>query len=104
MPVWSCLPFPLDGCFQKLDIRNLREKLKRNSYFLSYLLTLHLKVCSGHVWSFKLRSNLSFLVFTSEGLFKALQKAVIAWANRFGERDVNNSIGRVIPKVHWASI
>ena len=48
-------------------------------------------------------SNLSFLVFTSEGLFKALQKAVIAWANRFGERDVNNSIGRVIPKVHWAS-
>ena len=53
--------------------------------------------------SFKIRSNHSFLVFTSEGLLKALQKAVIAWANRFGERDVNNSIGRVIPKVHWAS-
>ena len=50
MPIWSCLPFPPDGCFQKLHFRNLREKLEGNSYFLTYSLTLYLKVCSGHLW------------------------------------------------------
>jgi hypothetical protein len=50
MPVWSCLPFPLDRCFQKLHIRNLREKLEGNSYFLTYSLTLFLKVHSGQLW------------------------------------------------------
>ena len=49
MPVWSCLPFPLGGCFQKLHFRNLREKLEGNGYFLTYSLTLYLKVHSGQL-------------------------------------------------------
>ena len=52
MPVWSCLPFPLGRWFQKSDFRNLREKLKRTSYFLTYLLDFDLKMRSGHLCKF----------------------------------------------------
>ena len=59
----------------------------------------------AYVFQAKLIESFFFsYIYVRRALLKALQKAVIAWANRFGERDVNNSIGRVIPKVHWASI
>ena len=71
MPVWSCLPFPLDRCFQKLHIRNLREKLEGNSYFLTYSLTLFLKVHSGHLW--KVRKI----------LFASIKKTTACTINRY---------------------
>ena len=67
MPIWSCLPFPLGGCFQKLHFRDLRKKLEGNSYFLTYSLTLYLKVRSGHLCSMinNLTSFLDLQLFPS---------------------------------------
>ena len=47
-PSWSCPQNPPMECFTRYLFWNLREKLKRNGYFLTHSLSLHLKVCRGH--------------------------------------------------------